>query len=384
MQFEFATAARIIFGPGTLCMIGDLAKTLGNRALVISGQNTSRAQPLWDILVQAKIESVSFIVPHEPTTDIITLGTNLARQQNCDFVIGFGGGSVIDAAKAISALLTNGGEPLDYLEVIGQGKPLTQLAAPCIAVPTTAGTGTEVTKNAVLLSPEHKVKVSLRSPMILPRVALVDSLLTHTMPADITASTGLDAFAQVIEPYVSHMANPLTDAICREGIRRVGYALRRVFQNGRDAQARDDMALVSLCGGLALANAKLGAVHGFAGVLGGMFQAPHGTLCGKLLPFVMEANIKAMERQDKQNPALTRYADIANLLCQTYSGTPQESVEWVRKLVIDLQVPGLSSFGIRPEHFPSIIANTLRSSSMRGNPVQLSESELGTILSQAL
>ena len=236
MEFEFATSGKIIFGSGVVDSIGDLVKSLGQRPLVVSGSDPRRTKPIWRSLDNAKVEGTAFTVAREPTTDLVSQGAALARQQGCDLVIGCGGGSVIDASKAISALMTNGGEPLDYLEVIGLGKPIKKPAAPCIAVPTTAGTGAEVTKNAVLVSEQHQVKVSLRSPLILPRIALVDPLLTHTMPPGVTASTGLDALTQVIEPFVSHLANPLTDAICREGIKCAGRALYQAYKNGQDAQ----------------------------------------------------------------------------------------------------------------------------------------------------
>ena len=271
MRFEFATATRIIFGTGALKEVGGIAASFGQRALVVTGRSADRATSLLDLLRDAGVEAVTFEVPGEPTTDIVREGTEAARAADCDLVIAIGGGSAIDAGKAIAALLTNGGVPLDYLEVIGRGQPITKPAAPCIAIPTTAGTGAEVTRNAVLASPEHRVKVSLRSPLMLPRVALVDPALTYSMPPAITASTGLDAFTQVLEPYVSHLANPLTDTLCREGLMRAAIALPRAFEDGGDVEAREDMALASSSAGLALANAKLGAVHGFAGVLGGMF-----------------------------------------------------------------------------------------------------------------
>ena len=384
MDFEFATSGKIIFGSGVVDSIGDLVKSLGQRPLVVSGSDPRRTKPIWRSLDNAKVEGTAFTVAREPTTDLVAKGAALARQQGCDLVIGCGGGSVIDASKAISALMTNGGEPLDYLEVIGLGKPIKKPAAPCIAVPTTAGTGAEVTKNAVLVSEQHQVKVSLRSPLILPRIALVDPLLTHTMPPGVTASTGLDALTQVIEPFVSHLANPLTDAICREGIKCAGRALYQAYKNGQDAQAREDMALASLCGGLALANAKLGAVHGFAGVLGGMFEAPHGAICGRLLPYVMQANVAALMNFDTQHPALRRYEEIANILRGTQNGTANDSVTWVQRIVDDLDIPGLGKFGITREDFPSIIVKAKVSSSMRGNPVLLNEEELSNILELAL
>src|SRR5208282_5705063 len=226
----------------------------------------------------------------------------------------FGGGSAIDAAKAIAAMLTNKGELLDYVEIIGRGKPLTQPSAPFIAVPTTAGTGSEVTRNAVLASPEHRVKVSLRSPLMLPRVAVVDPELTYALPPAITASTGLDALTQLIEPFVCARANPMVDALCIEGIRRAARSLREVVHQNPGKSAREDMALASLFGGIALANAGLGAVHGFAGPMGGMFAAPHGALCAALLPGVMAANVAALRRRQPGGEGLRRYDEIARLL----------------------------------------------------------------------
>ena len=218
---------------------------------------------------------------------LVRQGVELARREQCDLVIAFGGGSAIDAGKAIAALLANGGELTDYLEVIGKGQPLRHPSVPFIAVPTTAGTGSEVTRNAVLASAEHQVKVSMRSPLMLPRLAVVDPELTLELPPAVTASTGLDALTQLIEPYVSIRANPLTDGFCLEGLRRVSRSLRRAYHAGRDITAREDMSLASLLGGLALANAGLGVVHGFAAPVGGMFHAPHGAICAALLPHGM-------------------------------------------------------------------------------------------------
>ena len=384
MRFEFATATRIIFGSGTLKEIGPIAATLGKRALVVTGRTAERAAPLLDLLRAAGVAAVTFAVPGEPTTGTVREGTEVARAGDCDLVIGIGGGSAIDAGKAIAALLTNGGDPLDYLEVIGRGQPLTEPAAPCIAIPTTAGTGAEVTRNAVLASPEHRVKVSLRSPLILPRVALVDPALTYSMPPAITASTGLDALTQVLEPYVSRLANPLTDTLCREGLMRGATALRRAFEDGADVEAREDVALVSLFGGLALANAKLGAVHGFAGVLGGMFDAPHGAICGRLLPYTIEANVRALRAREPQNPALERYADVAAILTGTWEAAAEDAVAWVQDLCATLQVPGLATYGVTAADFVTIIEKAARSSSMRGNPVKLTSSELRGILMRAL
>jgi alcohol dehydrogenase class IV len=317
MRFEFATATRIIFGSGSVLEIGDIAAGLGSHAMVVIGANSLRASALLKYLEQAGVRWTIFNVVGEPTTQVAREGTTLARRSSCDMVIGFGGGSVIDAGKAIAALIQNPGDPLDYLEVIGRGQALTQPPVPYIAIPTTAGTGAEVTRNAVLGSPEHRVKVSLRSPLMLPRVALVDSDLTHSMPPPVTASTGLDALTQVLEPYVSHLATPLTDGFCLDGLHRATRSLRRVYHNGTDFDAREDMALVSLYGGLALANAKLGAVHGFAGPFGGMFDAPHGAVCAALLPHVMGANVDALKERQPDSEALMRYDEVAQVFTQS-------------------------------------------------------------------
>ena len=384
MRFEFATATRIIFGAGTLQEAGPIAAGMGRRALVVTGRSTERAAPLFEVLKTQGVDVVTFSVDSEPTTHVVQAGTAQAREAACELVIGFGGGSAMDTGKAIAALLTNGGAPLDYLEVIGQGQPLTQPPAPYIAIPTTAGTGTEVTRNAVLASPEHRVKVSLRSPLMLPRLALVDPELTYSLPPDVSAQTGLDALTQVLEPYVSKLANPLTDAICREGLRRASGALRRAYERGDDPEARRDMALVSLFGGLALANAKLGAVHGFAGPLGGMFPAPHGAVCGRLLPYVMPVNVRALQARAPDSPALRRYDEVAQLLTGDHDATADDGVAWVVDLCRALDVPPLGAYGMVQDDIPAVIAKAARSSSMRGNPIALTSEEMGEILTKAL
>jgi len=380
MRFEFATATRIIFGTGTLSEVGPLARQMGSRALVVTGQTVARADPLLDGLAAAGIQTTTYSVTGEPTIGMARIGTHRAREAGCDLVIGFGGGSAVDTGKAIAALLTNEGDPLDYLEVIGQGQPLAHPPLPYVAVPTTAGTGAEVTRNAVLASPDHRVKVSLRSALMLPRLAVVDPELTYTLPPAVTASTGLDALTQVLEPYVSHLANPMTDAICREGMRRAARSLRRAYEQGSDAAARADMSLASLFGGLALANAKLGAAHGFAGPMGGMFHAPHGVICGRLLPHVMAVNVRALHHRMPESEALRRYDEAAQILTGDPTATADDGVAWVQELCDALDVPGLASYGITPEDFPLLIEKASRSSSMKGNPIKLTEGEMEEIL----
>src|SRR5213596_1545232 len=341
IHFEFATATRIVFGAGALSEVGPIAKGFGHRALIVTGRSAGRSSVLNRLLGEQGIARWTLAIAGEPTIEDVERGIQFARGQECDLVIGFGGGSAIDAAKAIAALTTNGGEVLDYLELIGRARPLANTPVPVIAIPTTAGTGAEVTRNAVLASPEHHVKVSLRSPLMLPKVALVDPQLTYDLPAELTASTGLDALTQLIEPYVSCKANPLTDSICAEGIRRAARSLRRVFDNGADKSAREDMALASLFGGLALANAGLGAVHGFASPIGGMFRAPHGAVCAVLLPHVIEANLEALRQRAPGSETLRRLQEAAAILTGRPGASSDDAAKWVRDLCEQFQIPPL-------------------------------------------
>lgn len=384
MNFEFATATRILFGPGTLREAGLITKAFGKRAMVVTGRTKERAKPLLSTLRAAGVKCIMFSFAGEPTTDAVREGTQLARDERCDAIIGFGGGSVLDAAKAIAALLTNRGDLLDYLEVVGRGKPITVPSAPCITIPTTAGSGAEVTRNAVIGSPRHRVKASLRSPLILPRVAIVDPKLTHRLPRQTTAYSGLDALSQLVEPFVSAKANPMTEAFCRTGMRLVAQSLRRACEHGDDAAAREDMSLASLLGGLSLANAGLGAVHGFASPIGGMFPAPHGAVCAALLPRVMEANIRALRGRRPGSETLRRYDEVAQLLTGELRATADDGVAWVSELCEALEIEPLRAYGVKPSDFPALVEKAAAASSMKGNPILLSQSELREILARCL
>lgn len=384
MEFEFATATRIVFGAGALRRAGALSAELGRRVLLVLGRTSDRAEPLLHSLDSHELDAITFSVCEEPTVETAAHGVDLAKAEACDMVIGFGGGSVIDAGKAIAILLRNQGSPLDYLEVIGQGRPITQPSAPYVAIPTTAGTGAEVTRNAVLGAPEHRVKVSLRSPLMLPRLAIVDPEQTVSLSPELTATTGLDALTQVIEPFVSRQANPLTDTLCREAMGRVARSLRQACHDGQDISAREDMAIASLFGGLALANAKLGAVHGFAGPFGGMFPAPHGATCAALLPHAMDVNLNALRTRELNSDAIKRFDEVAQLLTGNQQATADDGVQWVRQLCRDLKIPSLSRYGFTERDFPALIEKATRASSMKGNPIQLLESELAKILRGAL
>ena len=316
-------------------------------------------------------------------SNLINAGIETGKKSNIDFVIGFGGGAVIDTAKAVAALMTNPGELKDYLEVIGRGHQIQHHPLPLIAVPTTAGPGTEVTRNAVVLSPEHHIKVSMRSPMMIPDVAIIDPELTYSMPPPVTASTGMDALTQCIEAYVSNNANPLTDGFAKQGIVSAAKSLQPAYHDGQNRKARRGMCLASLCGGLSLANSGLGAVHGFAGVIGGMFNAPHGEVCASLLPAVMKYNIISLSEKRGMDEIIRRYHEIAVWLTGNPKATIPEGIKWIKSLTEELSIPYLRKLGISQKDFDEIIEKSIVSSSMQKNPVKLSESSLLAILTES-
>lgn len=383
-RFEFATAAQIVFGAGKMKDVGPMAATLGNRVLIAAGIHGVELERITGILQDSGVESDLFPVDGEPSVSTVLLAVQAAREFRSEFVIGFGGGSALDTGKAVAALLTNPGDPLDYLEVVGRSQPLRARPAPYIAIPTTAGTGSEVTRNAVLSVPEKRVKVSLRSPHMLAKIALIDPELTYGLPPAVTASTGMDALSQVIEPYVSRRANVMTDLFCREGITRVSRSLLQAYQNGADQSAREDMALGSLMGGLALANAGLGAVHGFAGPIGGMFDVPHGAVCAVLLPPVVTVNTRALLEREPQNPALARYIEIARWV----TGDPNATIAGL-SLALDemrsaLYIPPLREYGIHASDLDALVEKSAVASNMKANPLTLTSAELRQILEIAL
>ncbi|HEY6169955.1 MAG TPA: iron-containing alcohol dehydrogenase [Verrucomicrobiae bacterium] len=375
---------RIVFGPGAIKELPGIARELGRQALIVTGSDASRAARIVEEVQRVGVSADILAVVGEPTLDLVVSGVPTARERNCDLVIGIGGGSAIDAGKAIAAMLTNEGELLDYLEVIGRGKALGKPSAPFIAIPTTAGTGAEVTRNAVLGSSEHRVKVSLRSALMLPRVALIDPELALTLPPAVTASTGLDALTQLIEPYVCNRANPMTDALCVEGIRRAARSLLRAVEQGSHIAAREDMALAALFSGVALANAGLGAVHGFAAPIGGMFSAPHGAVCAALLPHVMGVNIRALRARAPQDDLLRRYDEVARLLTGSPAATASDGIRWTGELVRGFGIPPLSRYGITRADVPTLVEKSTQASSMKANPIALTSEELKEILERAL
>jgi alcohol dehydrogenase class IV len=385
VSFELATPARILFGSGRLAGAPAEIEALGaRRVLLVTGRSGERSSALRAALEARGIATAALAVASEPTVELARLGSEQAAAERRDCVVAVGGGSALDCGKAIAALAANGGDPLDYLEVVGQGRPLTRPSLPFVAIPTTAGTGSEVTRNAVLGSTQAQVKASLRSPFMLARLAIVDPDLLAGAPPAVLASSGLDALSQLVEPYLSVRANPFTDALAREGIAHSARSLRRACLEGADAPAREDLALASLCGGLCLANAGLGAVHGFAAPVGGMLGAPHGAVCAALLVPCLEVNLRALRGRAPEHPALARFRDLAGWLTGRADAMPEEGIAWIADLCRALRVPGLAHYGMTAEAVPALVERAKSASSMRGNPIVLTDAELAEIAGRSL
>ncbi|HOX42092.1 MAG TPA: iron-containing alcohol dehydrogenase [Myxococcota bacterium] len=383
MAWEFASAGRVLFGPGVSAEVPRLAAGLGRRALLVHGRRAAPAEPLAAGLAAEGLAVERLAVPGEPEVAWVDQAAERARAAGVELVVSLGGGSVLDAGKAIAGLVANGGQALDYLEGLGRGQALGRPALPQVAVPTTAGTGSEVTRNAVLGSPSHRRKASLRSHHLLPRLAVVDPALGLSLPPEITAASGLDALTQLLEAFVCARANPLVDALCREGLARSARSLRRACQAPGDLAARTDLSLAALLSGLALANAGLGAVHGLAGVLGGLLGAPHGALCAALLPHALRVNTRALRARDPQAPALAKLREAAGLLTGQAGAGPEDLADWAERLTTDLEVPRLRRLGLAPEAHAEVAAQAATASSMKANPVALDLAELVEILRAA-
>ena len=379
MNFEFTTSSRIIFGPGTIRQCGELAASQGKQVFIVTNLPEDRANKIIDIVKSQKVDVSLFQISGEPNVNRLSEGLAIARENHCDLVIGLGGGSAIDYGKAIAGLITNAGDVYHYLEVVGDGNPISTPPVPMIAIPTTAGTGAEVTRNAVLSVPEKHVKVSMRSHLLLPKIALIDPELTYDLPQKITASTGLDALTQLIEPYVSWKSNPLTDVICKDGIFHAAHSLLKAYSQN-DPGAREEMSLASLYGGMALANAGLGIVHGFAGVLGGMYPVPHGVICARLLPAAMEVNLRTIQMRNPDSIVLSRYDTIAQLLTSFPNAKAVNGINWVKELSSQLNIPSLKLYGLSLADIPEIIEKTEKASSTKANPIHLTRDELVEIL----
>ena len=367
----------IRFGRGVAADAASAVAALGDRPLLVHGADRARADWLIQSLAAAGRPARTIACPREPDTVLIGAGVALGRAHAVDVVVGLGGGSVMDMAKALAGLIPVTGDVLDYLEVVGGGEALEARPLPFVALPTTAGTGAEATANAVIDVPAAQRKVSLRDPRLLADMALVDPALTDSAPRAVTLASGLDAITQVIEPYISGEANRFTDALCRAAIPLGLDALMRLMRV-EDAAARDDMAWVSLSGGLALANARLGAVHGLAGPLGGACSLPHGVLAGALLPAVLRANRERVEGQ----PA-ARIDEIERWLAAALDCRAQDAIERFAGWARAEGLPGLAAAGIDRAALVAIAEAAGASSSMRGNPVVLPAARLVEAMEQA-
>ncbi len=384
ISFDFSTAPKILFGPGKIGDLGEIVRSFGKKVYILSGlPESDNFQRLLQVLNKSGLDWQVDFVQDEPMIPKVVEILGRLNAFVPDAVVGFGGGNAMDTAKAVAALSTNQGEITDYLEVIGRGMHFSEASLPVVAIPTTAGTGSEVTRNAVIGDPDKKVKVSLRSPLLIPKVALVDPELTIQMPPNVTASTGMDAVTQLIEPFTSNRANPFTDALCREGLVRAANSLREAYIHGNDLSARQDMSIASLFGGIALANAKLGIVHGFASVLGGMYNAPHGAICARLLPLAVNNNIKALKERDGRNNTISKYVEIAKIVTGHHKATLDDGINWLQQLSNELHIKPLRQYGLRTEDFEGIVQQTKTASSTQGNPIILTDNELLEILRQA-
>jgi alcohol dehydrogenase class IV len=384
VSFSLAVPSDVRFGAGRVSEVPQAMADLGgSRVFVVTGRSTSRADAMRSALTEAGIDSVVFGVEGEPSIELMRSAVSALKDASADAVLGFGGGSALDVAKAAAVLATAGTDPLEHLEVIGEGRPLVRPGLPCVAVPTTAGTGSEVTRNAVLAG--GGVKASLRSPLLLPRLALLDPDLLAGLPGSVIATSGMDALSQLIEPLLSQRANPVCDALARDGIRRSARSLRRAYEEGmKDGGVRADLGLASLLGGLCLANSGLGAVHGLAAAMGARLSAPHGAVCAAVVAAAMEVNLRALQARTVGHPAVPRFTEVATLLTGRSDATSEDGIAWLQELTAALAIPGLASYGLSEGEVPEVVAAAQQASSMRANPIELTDAEVSDIVRRSL
>jgi len=392
-RFSIARFPRIEFGAGTLGKLPAIAAGYGKRALLVTGASSLQQSPRWEMLQQelrqAGIRWEHATVSGEPSPGLVDAAVNQYRDLRAEVVIAIGGGSVLDAGKAIAGLLSTGDSVMDYLEGVGPEKPYTGPAVPFIAAPTTAGTGSEATKNAVLsVQGEHGFKKSFRDERLVPEYAVVDPDLLSTCPPAQIAANGMDALTQLMESYVSTRASPMTDALALDGIRAARDSLLPLYENPAAAgDARTGMAYAALLSGITLAQTGLGSVHGLASPLGAFFPIPHGVVCGTLVAAATRVNLEALRTRDSENPALEKYARLAGLLCSkafTGAGSAHDAlVEQLESWVRELDIPRLGRFGVTSHDCARVVANS-RGSSMKTNPVVLTDGEVAAILEQRL
>lgn len=382
MNFELRFPTEIIFGKDSIKKIGVKALQYGDRVFLVTGKSAMRksgtVDNIMELLNSAGVEKIYLYdqAEHDPSVETVDRGVQLAKDGDFKVIIGIGGGSAMDTAKTIASLMKNEGSAADYQS----GKEITNMGIPFIAVPTTAGTGAEITNNSVITNRDKKIKQSIRSPFMIAKVAIVDPMLTISMPPGVTAASGMDALTQAIETYVSLASNPFSDTLALRSISLISKNLVKAFENGNDEGARENMAMGSLFGAMAFGNAALGAVHGLAHPVGALFDVPHGVICGLLLPYVMEYNLSVK---------VSRYAEIADAMGQSVSGESDEAnahraVVTVRNLLEKLRLPQrLSDLGIVQDNL-SLIARSAKGSSLNNNPRPAPPESLQEILLSAL
>ncbi len=385
-SFRFGNTPRIHFGPGSFNLLGKLVEGLGKKALVVTGVRSLRSSGKMDALLgDLRGRGIAFhhiAVEGEPTPEYVDQAVSQYGGEDIQVVLAVGGGSVIDAGKAISAMLPQGGSVMDYLEGVGE-REHSGVKVPFIAVPTTAGTGSEATRNAVLrrVGPRG-FKKSLRHENFTPEVAVVDPELALSCPSHLTAWCGMDAFTQLLESYLSTLASPLTDALAWGGMELArGNLVAACGEGANDVDVRGAMACAALISGITLANAGLGIVHGFASAIGGFFDIPHGVACGTLLAPSIQANIQALkEIGSPGEAALFKYAKVGCLLKGlSVSDIPSGCdylVETLRRWTEELEIPRLGDYGIGEEDVERIISET----GAKNNPVELDQQAMRAIL----
>ena len=381
-SFQFRTPKNLIIGDGTISQLEALAITLPTPIAVITGARKDRHNLLWASLSKFEQDLIPLINKGEPTIDELIKLTKFTRKKGCKSVIAMGGGSVIDMGKAISALLVNTQHPNNYLEIIGKSLPLDYPAVPMIAIPTTAGTGAEATRNSVISIPNKKVKVSLRHSSMIPETVIIDPILTLSTPRNITTASGLDALTQLIEAFCSNRAHPLTDALCRSGLNNFSLALENTLDDGNNLKARSHLAHAALMSGIALTHVGLGSVHGFAGPLGGRLKKSHGEICATLLPIAIETNIRALQKRDTSQNIINKYNEAASLVLNNPKAKSDDLCIWIRNILSQMCVPKLHDLGFRESDMITTIKQAQKSSSMKSNPVELTETELKNLLEQ--
>jgi len=391
--FEIARLPRIVFGEGALAQVPGLAAQYGGRVLLVTGARAFRASPQWEVFAsamrQAGLQWDSCAVSGEPSPQRVDELAGRYRASGIGVVIGIGGGSVLDAAKAVAGLLRVDNSVMDFLEGVGPELPYPGPAVPFIAVPTTAGTGSEATRNAVLsVRGEHGFKKSFRHEMLVPEYAVLDPQLLATCPRAQIAANGMDALTQLLESYVSLKANPFTDALAMSGIRMVRDSLFDWYDaTPRAAGARGAMLYAALLSGITLAQVGLGSVHGLAAPLGAFFPIPHGVACGTTVATCTGMNLRALRQRLPESPALEKYAHVGRVLAQDMSLDDEAACEalletlfeWTRRL----ELPRLSVYGMTPADIPRVVANC-RGSSMKTKPVPLSDAEVAEVLAERL